>query len=277
MDDVMRGGEIKADRFKTMQGDVIILNLNLVKDEGVAKKVAEACMGGLGKVDIENDNLVVGCKGRVALATMGCQLSGWSINGALGSGPARILARKPKEIFNFLGYSENAKKAVLFLETDGGVGEDLYRTILEKTQTEKLMVAVFSGRSMVGKINVLARVLEMAVFRLYHLGYDIRNVVYGKGSVPVPKSNDPGLCNDAIIYFGSVHLKVKGWDKNLTEKCVSGSSKIHGKRFNEILKDAGGDFYKIDPGIFAPAELTVNDARTGKRYHAGKRHKYTKS
>ena len=37
----------------------------------------------------------------------------------------------------------------------------------------------------------------------------------------------------------------------------------------EELKDAGFDFYQIDKGMFAPAEVVINDLTTGKMYKEG--------
>jgi len=45
---------------------------------------------------------------------------------------------------------------------------------------------------------------------------------------------------------------------------------MYGKPFFQIFKEAGYDFYKIDPGIFSPAQITVNNLRDGKVYTAGK-------
>ena len=40
-------------------------------------------------------------------------------------------------------------------------------------------------------------------------------------------------------------------------------------RFMQLFKEAGFDFYKIDPDIFAPAIIVVNNLKTGKTYRAG--------
>jgi len=38
----------------------------------------------------------------------------------------------------------------------------------------------------------------------------------------------------------------------------------------EIFKEADYDFYKIDPGLFAPAVFVINNSKTGKTFRAGK-------
>jgi methenyltetrahydromethanopterin cyclohydrolase len=40
-------------------------------------------------------------------------------------------------------------------------------------------------------------------------------------------------------------------------------------RFLDIFKEAGFDFYKIDPDIFAPAVVAINNMKTGKTLRAG--------
>jgi methenyltetrahydromethanopterin cyclohydrolase len=40
-------------------------------------------------------------------------------------------------------------------------------------------------------------------------------------------------------------------------------------RFLDIFKEAGFDFYKIDPNIFAPAVVAINNMKSGKTFSAG--------
>ena len=40
-------------------------------------------------------------------------------------------------------------------------------------------------------------------------------------------------------------------------------------RFLEIFKEAGFDFYEIDPNVFAPAIVVVNNMKTGNIFRAG--------
>jgi len=48
----------------------------------------------------------------------------------------------------------------------------------------------------------------------------------------------------------------------------SSTSPNYGESFLQTLKNAGG-FYNIDPGLFAPAEMTVTNLSTGKVFHSG--------
>jgi methenyltetrahydromethanopterin cyclohydrolase len=89
--------------------------------------------------------------------------------------------------------------------------------------------------------------------------------------VPIPGLSSDLMyeSNDSIIYHGSVSLEVESWDPALTGRTVSKASSSYGKKFKQIFQEAGGDFYKIDPGIFAPARMTVTDLTDGKKYAAG--------
>jgi methenyltetrahydromethanopterin cyclohydrolase len=50
----------------------------------------------------------------------------------------------------------------------------------------------------------------------------------------------------------------------------SRNSKDYGQPFYVTFKNAGFDFYKIDPASFAPAEVTVNEMKSGKTFTSGK-------
>jgi methenyltetrahydromethanopterin cyclohydrolase len=52
-------------------------------------------------------------------------------------------------------------------------------------------------------------------------------------------------------------------------KAPASASKSYGRPFLEIFKEVGYDFYKIDPGLFAPAVIVVNNAETGKIFRTG--------
>jgi methenyltetrahydromethanopterin cyclohydrolase len=57
--------------------------------------------------------------------------------------------------------------------------------------------------------------------------------------------------------------------KEIVEKAPSKASKDYGKPFIEIFKEVNYDFYKIDPNLFAPAIIIVNNIQTGKIFRAG--------
>jgi methenyltetrahydromethanopterin cyclohydrolase len=83
-----------------------------------------------------------------------------------------------------------------------------------------------------------------------------------------------GRTNDAILYGGVTYYNIDFEDdtslKGIVEKSVSSNSTQYGRPFAEIFKEANKDFYNIDPNIFTPAVLTINNIRTGKTFTAGK-------
>ena len=40
--------------------------------------------------------------------------------------------------------------------------------------------------------------------------------------------------------------------------------------FYELFQRYHGDFYKIDPSLFSPAEVSLNNVVSGRSYHAGR-------
>ena len=89
--------------------------------------LAELCMGGLGHVSYapivfagESWTGVQVWTDHPAASCMASQYAGWAINPdgffAMGSGPLRAKARVEKELFEKLGYAEQASRGVLVLE-----------------------------------------------------------------------------------------------------------------------------------------------------------------
>jgi len=262
---------------------VTVLDFGVVEpiDESLAWRyavaVAEVSLGGLGRIYVSSKEVEVDIKDYPAIACLGSQMSGWAIpvggGTALGSGPARILAKKPKDVYERLGYSEDSNRAVLCLETINLPDKAECKKILRQTGVKELLVAAYNPHSIIGAVNILARIVEMGVYRLDFLGYDTGKIIEASGAVPVPEITSDVMysANDAIIYGGVVEFAVEGWDGSLTEKCISSSSPEYGKPFKKIFKEAGGDFYKIDHAIFAPAEVIVEDSKTKKVFQAGER------
>ncbi len=81
-----------------------------------------------------------------------------------------------------------------------------------------------------------------------------------------------GRTNDAILYGGRVHLKVRGSDeaaRDLAQRLPSSTSRDYGRSFGDIFRDYEYDFYKIDPALFAPAEVWVSNLDSGRTWHGG--------
>ncbi|HIE31353.1 MAG TPA: methenyltetrahydromethanopterin cyclohydrolase [Methanosarcinales archaeon] len=247
----------------------------------------EACMGGLGTaslgvrrignlplafIDVATDHPCVAC--------LGAQTAGWQIGigeyVAMGSGPARAIAQKPKEIFDRIVYHDDAKCAVIALESNKLPGEEIMRFIADecRVDVEEVVALVAPTNSLVGSVLVSGRVIETAVRKLHELGFDTRNILHATGTAPVaPVVLDEmraiGSTNDSIIYYGSVVLTTRGFDEEIFKQVPAKVSENYGKPFYKTFEAAGYDFCNIDTAIFAPAEITVSDLDTGKTYHTG--------
>lgn len=256
-----------------------VADLNLLEAFTDALPYLRAMTGCLAEISLHEEKLAVGCPDKVALAMLGCQMAGWGIPlddeyMAIGSGPARILARKPHDVYDKLGYEEESDEAVLFLETATEPTPNALENIAMATKAKNLFVCHFAGESYFGYLSILARVLEQAVYRISHLGFDVKAIQTGNATVTPPpfQEGDPDTmyaANDAIIYTGHAELSVDDWVPALTEHCVSAASPVHGKPFKQLFQEADGDFYAIDENIYAPAKVTIHDNETGKMFEAG--------
>ena len=131
--------------------------------------------------------------------------------------------------------------------------------------------------SIAGTVQVVARSVETALHKLHELGYDLKNVVSGFGSAPLPPvaADDLagiGRTNDAILYGGEVTLWVRDDDARLAEigpQIPSCASRDFGEPFAAIFERYGRDFYKIDPLLFSPAVVTLVNLTSGKSHRFG--------
>ncbi|MEE9139917.1 MAG: methenyltetrahydromethanopterin cyclohydrolase, partial [Alphaproteobacteria bacterium] len=132
--------------------------------------------------------------------------------------------------------------------------------------------------SLAGNLQVVGRVLEVALHKVHELKFPLERVVDGMGSAPVPPPASNfltamGRTNDAIIYGGTVHLFVTGPEDDaakLAADLPSWNSPDCGKPFEEVFKACKGDFYAIDGMLFSPARVILTAMETGRSFHAGR-------
>lgn len=211
------------------------------------------------------------------------QYAGWQINVgkffAMGSGPMRAAFAK-EALFDKLWYREEAEQVVGVLETSKLPGREVYEYIAETTnvEPENVVLCVAPTSSMAGNLQVVARSVETALHKLYELDFDVTRIRSAVGIAPLPPvaNNDLdgiGRTNDAILYGGRVTLWVQGDDESITEvitRVPSSSSASYGSPFLKIFEAAGKDFYKIDPLLFSPAEIVMQNVDTGRIHVAGR-------
>jgi methenyltetrahydromethanopterin cyclohydrolase len=250
--------------------------------------IAHICMGGLGDVRLE----AVG-RGRwpwclnvrssqPLLACLASQYAGWALKHgeffALGSGPARALAAT-EDIFAEIAFRDTANWATMVLESASPPPPQIIDEIATTCRVAPKDVTIIYAptQSLVGSVQVVSRVLEVALHKAHELKFPLARIVDGMGSAPLPPP-DPdfvtamGRTNDAIIFGGRVHLYVTGPSadaRDLAERLPSRASRDYGKPFAEVFKAFKGDFYAIDRMLFSPAEAIVTALETGETFRAG--------
>jgi methenyltetrahydromethanopterin cyclohydrolase len=257
--------------------------------------VAEICMGGFASVGLRSGaadgwpTWVEVNSSQPVLACLASQYAGWSLAASkeetggkkffsLGSGPARALAAK-EALFAELGYRDQADSGVLVLEVDRLPPDVVVKKILRDCglAADALTLVLTPTTSAAGMTQVVARVLEVALHKAHALGFALVDIVGGSATAPLPAPSPDGAVamgrsNDAILFGGRVHLSVRGDDaaaRELAQKLPSSTSQHHGRSFAEIFKAFDYDFYKIDPHLFAPAEVWVSNVDSGNTWHAG--------
>ena len=252
--------------------------------------IGEICMGGLGNVTLYHANAVSEWPlslhvhtSHPVLACLASQYAGWSLSHekfhALGSGPGRAIAlREP--LFEELGYKDNSDTATFVLEVDQLPPIELIDKVAKACKLAPSAITfIFTPTSSIaGCMQVVSRVLEVAMHKVHELGYPLDDVLDGSASAPLsPPIPDfvkaMGRTNDAILFAGRVQLFVKGDDsaaEKLANELPSSASRDYGKPFAEVFKDYEFDFFKIDPMLFSPASVMITAVESGKTFRGGK-------
>lgn len=251
--------------------------------------IAEICMGGLGQVSLQSDtrfsnwhNAISVASAQPVLACLASQYAGWALSHekffSLGSGPARALAQR-EDLFKELEYQDTASSTCIVLETDKIPPVEVIEKIVRDTKVavEQLTIILTPTTSIAGVVQIVGRVLEVALHKAHTLHFPLANIISGTGlAVLPPVAKDfmtaMGRTNDAILFGGSVALQVKGDDDAaaaLALNLPSSASKDYGKTFAEVFKSVNMDFYKIDPMLFSPAKVTVTNVDTGNVFEGG--------
>jgi len=253
--------------------------------------LAEICMGGLGNVTASA--VQIGAESypgllvwtdHPAVSCMASQYAGWAISVgkffAMGSGPLRAHARVERELFEKLGYEERAEEGVLVLEGRTLPTDEVAAWVAEKSrlQPSQLTFVVAPTASLAGGVQISARVVETGLHKMETLGFDVRRVVSALGTAPLPPvaKNDLraiGRTNDCILYGGQARFTVRASDaelEKLAEQVPASASRDYGTPFYEIFQRYQGDFYKIDPLLFSPAEVWLTSTETGRTFHGGR-------
>lgn len=275
-------GELLVDAGSTRRGGVAA---------GLA--IAKICLGGLGEVAVTTDPTLPFWPWTISvrssqpvIACLASQYAGWSLSHgegrdaffALGSGPARALARK-EAIFEELDYRDEADRTTLVIESARPPPPEIIAKVAADCNLlpSALAVVFAPTQSLAGGVQVVARVLEVALHKAHALKFPLARIVDGFGAAPLSPPHPDfmsamGRTNDAIIYGGRVQLFVTGPAadaKALADTLPSRTSRDYGAPFRDIFKRFKGDFYAIDPMLFSPAAASVTAIETGQTFRAG--------
>jgi methenyltetrahydromethanopterin cyclohydrolase len=234
---------------------------------------SEACLAGLAGVRLcQVDAAGLALPGvevsvqQPVLACMASQYAGWSVDVpatgssrsffAMGSGPARALHRR-EPIFDVIDYRDTGSVAVLALESSRLPSAQVAEWVAARcgVTPARLYLLVAPTASLVGSVQIAARIVETGLHKMHEVGFAAL-----------------GRTNDAVLYGGRAWYTVRTDDaaiEGVIHRLPSSASADYGVPFGELFRRHGGDFYKIDPLLFSPAEISLTNAASGRTFHAG--------
>jgi methenyltetrahydromethanopterin cyclohydrolase len=202
-----------------------------------------------------------------AIALLCSQKAGWEVSAdgyeALGSGPARALVGEEEE-FVHLGYHDAFEFAVLALEAGELPTDAVAAHVADLAEVDpgSVFLPTVPTASVAGSVTVAARAAELALFRLFELGYDPIDVLSASASAPVApvaasEQAAIGRTNDALAYGGRVHLVVRE-ESDVFSEVPSTAGEEYRRPFAEVFADADWSFSEVPESVFAPAQVTVD-------------------
>jgi methenyltetrahydromethanopterin cyclohydrolase len=287
---VEKYAELEITHSQLANGVTIIdLGISVSGSLAAGISLAEVCLAGQGHVtlvpltsDLPTAHTVTINSNHPLAACMASQYAGWKIATddffGMGSGPMRAAAGT-EEIYQHIGCTESASHVVGVIESSSIPTTSACELITAACQIEpqNLTLLVARTSSLAGTVQIVARSLETALHKMHELGFDLHRIERGTGTAPLcPLGKDDilsiGLTNDAILYGGEVEIWVRGDDSSLIDigpTIPSNASADYGRPFVEIFKQYNNDFYKIDPHLFSPATIRINNVDTGNTFCFG--------
>lgn len=248
---------------------------------------AKVCLGGLADVkltwqdfaglhwpalEVSTDHPLRAC--------MASQYAGWTIRcggrSYIGSGPACAVVCKGS-LFKLLGYRDDTDRVVLCLESGRLPTEDVVEMVAGECTCapENLTILVAPTDSAAGTVQVAARALETALFKLRRIGYELGRVVSGMAVCPVSPPADGtlaglGRTNDAISYGSSAWVTVRDSDETLADivrRVPASTAPGYGLAYTEQAQ--GDGVFSRGPEQFNPAVITMCNLNSGNVFTAG--------
>jgi methenyltetrahydromethanopterin cyclohydrolase len=264
------------------------------------KYLAEISLGGLGSVDFIPASFGADSEAgneagfwlpaaRVVvdhpvIACLASQYAGWGIRRgdyfASGSGPARAMAAV-EPLFQQLEYRDHGQGAIIILEGRQWPTDEVAQYIARKCHIDPsgLTMILAPASCLAGSFQLSARVVATGMHKMLYLDFDYNQVRHGFGFCPiapvVPQEDlASALSNDCVLYGGRVHYTISASDEDiqvLLERMPSSASPTYGTPFYQIYQRYGS-FYAVDKLLFCPAEISINNLKSGNTFHAGMSH-----
>ena len=277
----------------TEVGGARVLDCGVLAAGGLeaGRRLAEICLAGLATVSFTSVDLgglwlpaVEVTTDHPVTACMASQYAGWAIDPpgyfAMGSGPARSMARVERELYERIGYAEAGDTAVLVLEGRALPDERVVELVADKCRVEPEGLGSSSPRppASPGASRWPRARSRPGSTRCWSSGSTSEACGAARALCPLAPvaKNDLraiGWTNDCILYGTRAYFAVHADDAEvaaMVERLPASTSPDHGTPFYEIFKRAGNQFYKIDRMLFSPAEVVVNNLASGRVFRAGR-------
>lgn len=228
------------------------------------KVFAEASMGFMGAVSYAERGNAIAVRTtstKPIMATLGCQLAGWTAGNAMISGPVRLQAKKPGFIFDKVKFGRIPQlPPVACVE-----GDEKPQAVISELKNNGIMSAEILWTSESSKaqyINIPARAIEIVLFRLLFSGRlnDFRltkttSLVTAKLNLKDPSSD----LNDAIRFNGKVLLMGNFRGFTGFKDIVTKNTEFAEDDFADVMKECGS-VANCPIELFSVGELTVVDS-----------------
>jgi methenyltetrahydromethanopterin cyclohydrolase len=218
-------------------------------------------------------------------AALSSQFSAWKIKPSgryrlpgFGSGPARAIAYHDG-IAKMWPYRDSFSKTALALQTaelpDESIAGDVARACGIAPENVYLLAA--KTGSLVGCVQIAARMAEVSLWGLGHFGFPLEKVNSFSGSAAIPPVVDDELIamdrvNSSTLY-GSIARYIVDCEDAEVEQVLphmAFSGTVHnGKTFAELYDAAQRDIFKMDTNVHKVARIEMTNRKSGRTFSTG--------
>ncbi|MEI7884183.1 MAG: methenyltetrahydromethanopterin cyclohydrolase [Clostridia bacterium] len=236
----------------------------------------------LGNIDLPSVNVHIS---KPQIACLSSQFSSWKIQAdeeyeitGLGSGPARALAQND-HIAALWDYQDMNFETVFAAQMSSIPDEEFAENIAKacKIKPENLYIIAAKTGSIVGSVQICARMIEASMWRLNYDGFDIKKIITASGFAPIaPCVNNELLAmnrvNTAVLYGATASYIVDCEDaeiERILNSLAFSSSKFYGREFSDLFDEGSRDIFKMDIDAHKVACIEINNYRTGRSFKVG--------